>query len=62
MITWIAIAVTAYLLVGCIIALIAQRLLDGALTRKEFLTGMAMWPIGFAAFVWFFVRTVWKHG
>jgi len=58
MITWICLGVAAYLLIGCLTMLIANDLLDGALTNGEFLRGMLIWPIGAVSFLWFFFSTV----
>ncbi len=41
----------AYLLVGCLIMLVANECGLGAITRKEFVRGMIVWPI---AIVYFF--------
>lgn len=38
-------AIPAYLLVGCILMLIVNELMDGAMTRKEFVRGMIVWPL-----------------
>lgn len=62
MATWILIAIAAYLLVGCITMLVVNELVDGALTRKEFLLGMLRWPLGAAGFVAFFVSAVIARG
>lgn len=43
--TLVYMALPAYLLVGCILMLIANEILDGAVTRKEFVRGMIVWPL-----------------
>jgi hypothetical protein len=44
-ITWIYIVPVAYLLVGCLLMLAANELLDGAVSRYELLLGMLLWPL-----------------
>lgn len=43
--TLIYMAIPAYLLIGCILMLVANFLVDGCITRKEFVQGMIVWPI-----------------
>lgn len=43
--TLIYMAPPVYLLVGCLIMLGANECFDGAITRKEFVRGMLVWPI-----------------
>jgi hypothetical protein len=58
MITWILIAITAYLLLGCIVMLIVNELVYGCVAKKEFLRGMLIWPLGVLLFFKFFFETV----
>lgn len=39
------IALAAYLLVGCLIMLVADSCFHGSVTRKEFVKGMLVWPL-----------------
>lgn len=43
--TLIYMALPAYLLIGCILMLVANFLVDGCITRKEFVRGMIVWPL-----------------
>lgn len=43
----------AYLLVGCLIMLVANELAHGSITRKEFVRGMLVWPLGIVYFLEF---------
>lgn len=49
--TLIYMALPAYLLVGCLFMLLVNELASGAVTRKEFLSGMLIWP----QLLWHFV-------
>lgn len=48
----------AYLLVGCLIMLVANELVHGSITRKEFLRGMLVWPLGVVYFLEFLLGAV----
>lgn len=48
----------AYLLVGCLIMLVANELVGGCITRKEFVRGMIIWPLGIVYFVEFLLSAV----
>ncbi len=47
--THILFLITAYLFVGSLVMLLVNELTYGAITEKEFLRGMALWP-GLAVF------------
>lgn len=49
--TLIYMAPPAYLLIGCLLMLAANELLDGCVTRREFVRGMLFWPMAFAYFL-----------
>lgn len=62
--TLIYMAIPAYLLVGCILMLVANELAYGAVTRKDFVRGMILWPLGLVLFLESFLSSVWAryHG
>ncbi len=47
-----------YLLVGCLIMLAANECVHGAITRKEFVRGMLVWPLGIVYFFEFLLSAV----
>jgi cell division protein FtsW (lipid II flippase) len=51
-------ALPAYLLIGCILMLIAIWLVDGCITRREFVRGMIIWPLVFVYGLEFFLSAV----
>ena len=54
----------AYLLVGCILMLIVNELVDGAVTRMEFVKGMIVWPLLAGRFFGVMCAGLWErfHG
>jgi hypothetical protein len=44
-ITFIYMAPFAYLLVGCLLMLVANECLSGCMTRMAFVRGMIVWPV-----------------
>lgn len=56
---WIYMMPPAYLLVGCILMLIVNELLDGAVTRMEFVQGMIVWPLLALRFVGVLAAGLW---
>lgn len=56
--TLVYMALPAYLLVGCVIMLIVNELVHGSVTRKEFVRGMIVWPLGALHFVEHFLSAV----
>lgn len=57
-VTLLYMAPPAYLLIGCLIMLVANELAHGSITRKEFVRGMLVWPLGIAYFVEFLLGAV----
>ena len=45
----------AYLLVGCMIMLTINEILDQIVTKREFLRGMVVWPVLLLVGVWEFL-------
>jgi hypothetical protein len=37
-------SITLYLFIGSLLMLLVNELVDGAITKSEFLQGMALWP------------------
>ncbi len=60
-ITWIYMLPPAYLLVGCLIMLVANELVHGCLTRKEFVRGMIIWPLGIVYCIEFFLGALYAR-
>ncbi len=54
-------AIPAYLLVGCILMLLANELAYGAVTRTDFVRGMLLWPLGVVLFLESFLSSVWAR-
>ena len=42
---YVYMAPPAYLLIGCLLMLLTNELLDGVVTRTEFIGGMVCWPL-----------------
>ena len=51
----------AYLLIGCILMLIANERLGGIVTRQEFVRGMIVWPLFIAYFFEHFLSAIWAR-
>lgn len=47
-------AIALYLLIGCIVMLVANEFSYSAITRKEFLRGMLIWPLAVVFFFEYF--------
>jgi hypothetical protein len=50
-----------YLLVGSILMLIVNDLVDGAVTRWEFVKGMIVWPVILLRFCGVLIAGVWER-
>jgi hypothetical protein len=44
--------IALYLFIGSLVMLLTNELIDGAVTRLEFVEGMAVWPAIIAVFCW----------
>jgi len=55
----IFIVITAYLLIGCLVMLVATEFSYGIVTRKEFLRGMLIWPLAVVLFFEHFLSAYW---
>jgi hypothetical protein len=51
----------AYLLVGCILMLVVSDLVDGAVTRGEFVKGMIVWPVILLRFCGVLIAGLWER-
>lgn len=60
MLTHFSLILTLYLLAGTFVMLAVNELLDGAVTRKEFLLGMLLWPAILAAFIGALAVQLWQ--
>lgn len=51
----------AYLLIGCVLMLLVNELVDGAVTRVEFLKGMIVWPVMLFHFCGVLIAGLWER-
>lgn len=61
-VTHLLMGISAYLLIGAIVMLVINELLYGIVTRKEFLSGMMLWPLLIVAGCSSLVDAYWKRG
>ena len=50
--SWIYLAIPGYFLVGCLVMLTLNEIVDGTVTRREFVGGMVIWPVLAVTAVW----------